>query len=529
MGTSTFKISWESGDTQQLAFEVLSFHGHEAISELYEFKIKLRTKEFLCDNPLGKRAILNISMQGRNGDDWQNQTSSYNGVVFGFKSFLKVEKNPEYFYYEATLAPKLAKLKYTKKSDVFVETGLTDVFTTVFDSHSIAATDYQNALSQDKYKSSDSGYNRYSYVCQYEESDWDFLNRLLERDGVYYYFEQTETQEKFVLTDTKDKTNTNTNPIHFGNATADQARADANTIYYIESETQLLTQQVTIMNFGYEKAHLGTNADGVISCSAFVSKEGVKDPSLLGEQVIYGENFVNPDTQGDGEFLANIRAQEQCCQAKLFIAESTLVPISAGMKIKIDNKIMPEFGGEFLVIEVIHNFNQQGVTTGMSYTNTIKLIPANVQYRPPRKTPWPRIYGTMNALIDGESNSEPYPQIDGTGRYKIRLPFLKTPKPDGKGSIWVRLATPFAGNGYGMHFPLHKGTEVVLSFRDGNPDQPVIMAAVFNSEHMNVVIDKNNFIGGVILTKVENGIIMNDTKGKHSIGIVTNNNYKVFQ
>ena len=529
----SFSISWEEDVKQRLAFEVLGFEGREAISELYEFRVKLRAKNSLTDNPLGKKATLFISMEGYiDGDTWQDQVSNYNGIVIEFKELGKSGVVEDYFYYEATLMPKLAKLKYTQKSDVFVEAGLEEILTTVLTAHSIVATDYQILLSQNKYNPSEGYYNRYSYVCQYEESDWDFLSRLLERDGVYYYFEQKDTQEICVITDTNNTAINNNNPIHFGFATADNQKADANAIEYIESKSKLLPQQIIIKNFGYEKAHLGVNGDGVIDCTAFVSSDGKQDNSLFGELVIYGEHFVNPDSNEDGDFLATIRAQEQFCQAKVYTARSTLVPISAGMTIilKSDN---PKLDGKYLVTEVVHKCEPEygSLGIGMIYSNTLSLIPANVQYRPLRKTPWPRIYGTMNALIDGETSIDgaDYPQIDGTGRYKIRLPFLKNSKGQGKDSIWVRLATPYAGKSFGMHFPLHTGTEVVLSFRDGNPDLPVIMSAVFNSEHLNVVIDRNSYMGGVILTKANNAVILNDTENKHSIRLATNNNYKDIQ
>jgi type VI secretion system secreted protein VgrG len=203
------------------------------------------------------------------------------------------------------------------------------------------------------------------------------------------------------------------------------------------------------------------------------------------------------------------------------------------MKISLQDEKVPEFNGEYLVIEVLHQGYQEipELETQVDrpfYVNTLVLIPAYVQYRPKRKTAWPKIHGTMNALIDAEGQS-PYPQLDGNGRYKIRLPFLKRHKEDGKGSIWIRLATPYAGDSYGFHFPLHKGTEIVLSFRDGNPDMPVIMGAVFNSLHRNVVIDRNAYMGGVLMTRESNILAMDDTSGAHAIAMATNNNWKYIQ
>ena len=249
---------------------------------------------------------------------------------------------------------------------------------------------------------------------------------------------------------------------------------------------------------------------------------------------IYGENFINPDNQEDGKFLASIRAQEIYSMSRVYTAKSTVVPINAGMKIKIEDQDDSTFNGDYMVIEIFHRGQQQ--LAGMQnlsdnpifYENTLTLIPAQVQFRPQRRTPWPKIEGTMNALIDGETGNS-YPFIDSTGRYKVRLPFLKEAKPDAKGSIWLRMATPFAGDSYGFNFPLYKGTEVVLSFRNGNPDLPVIMSAVFNSAHKNVIVDSNSYIGGAIITNAGNIFAMNDRKNATSIGLYANDTWHEYK
>jgi type VI secretion system secreted protein VgrG len=348
------------------------------------------------------------------------------------------------------------------------------------------------------------------------------------------------SSDLIIITDTKDKYIERKLPLHIRSKNMETTGIDPDRIEVIELESKIVPQKVTITNFGYEKAHLGDN--GVISCTANISIDGNEDTSLFGEEVIYGENFINPEMSrgeegefGDGEFLAKIRAQEIFCSRRIYKARSTALPISAGMKVMINDDTNPVFNGEYLVLEVQHAghmFRDEIETNNDNlrfYENTLVLIKADVQFRPSRQTPWPRIYGTMNALIDAEGEELLYPQLDSKGRYKIRLPFLKQAKEDGKGSIWMRLATPYAGDSYGFHFPLHKGTEVILSFRDGNPDLPVIMGAVFNSLHKNVVIDQNAYMGGVIMTKADNIFCMFDTKGAHSIGMATNNNWQQLQ
>lgn len=527
-----FKVKWEETDKDKIDFDVVEFDGKEALSQHYEFVINLRSSALLKNtNPLGRKATLTIQMENMHDFSVTNQQSVYNGIIIGFSSLVKIK---DYYYYRVILAPKLAKLRYSKKSDVYISTGLGDILNNVFNEQGFSQEERKLSFnsSDKKYQPSSDCYNRYAFICQYEESDYNFINRLMERDGVYYYFKQTESGEQVVITDRKEDFISRQESLRFRFLSEQTSAPDPNSIHAFEKKMVSVPKQVTILNYGYEKANLGDQ--GVISCSAFVSADGTEDKSLFGEEVIYGENFISQENQGDGQFLATIRAQELYSHSQFCYAKSTAVPIHAGMKIKLDDTKYDEYNGEYLVVEVIHKGQQQ--LAGMQnqkdnlrfYENTLVLLPAKIQFRPKRITPLPKIYGIMNALVDGEQDSQ-YPQLDSTGRYKVRLPFLKTAKADGKGSIWIRMATPYAGNGYGMHFPLNKGVEVVLAFRNGDPDLPVIVNAVFNSENSNVVIDQNAQLGGLIITKGDNIFVMNDSEGSTSIGFSSNNCWHYFK
>lgn len=518
-------------DISNSVFEVISFDGHEAISEDYEFKIKVRTSSSVSSiDILNQYGTLTIEV---NKSFSEVRISKYNGII---SEFINSEKKLEYYYYDVVLVPNLTRLKYSHKSDVYIDSSLSEILNSIFRANLFTKGDVllDFDINGSNYKSGEKIDNRYSLVCRYKESCFDFILRLLARDGVSFYFEQGDQQEKLIITDGKFKL-FRKDKLHFRLVEQEGMNLDPDEISFIQCKHKIVAGKVTVMNFGYEKAHLGDN--GVISCTVEVSSldKNVNAKLLYGEKIIYGEHFVDPSKNGDGEFLAKIRAQEVYCKSKVFIANSTAIPIYAGMVIAIEDYKAPEFNGQYLVLEVSHrgynllNSNEKVVNQPPFYENTLVLIPADVQFRPQQNIPWPRIYGTMNALIDGESNQSKLPPIDDKGRYKVRLPFLNTPKDSGKGSTWLRLATPYAGHQFGFHFPLHKGTEVVLSFRDGNPDLPVIMGAVFNSLHENIVVKENAHMGGIIITKGGNKLIMNDKEGNTSISMATDNNWQVIQ
>jgi type VI secretion system secreted protein VgrG len=142
-------------------------------------------------------------------------------------------------------------------------------------------------------------------------------------------------------------------------------------------------------------------------------------------------------------------------------------------------------------------------------------IPADVQFRPERNTPRPRINGTMNATIDAAGDGQ-YAEIDDEGRYKVVLPFDQSGNSEGRASRWVRMAQPYSGANYGMHFPLHKGTEVLLTFIDGDPDRPIISGSVPNPDTMSPVTGGNQ-TASVIRTGGGNQIRIEDNDGGQQI------------
>jgi type VI secretion system secreted protein VgrG len=152
-----------------------------------------------------------------------------------------------------------------------------------------------------------------------------------------------------------------------------------------------------------------------------------------------------------------------------------------------------------------------------SYHNEFLAIPASVTFRPPRSTPRPVVPGTLNAKIDA-SGSGQYAELDDQGRYKVKIPFDRSDLQDGNASRFMRMAQPYAGENMGMHFPLHKGTEVVLTHINGDPDRPLIAAAVPNPQTASTVAGGNQS-QSVIRTGGGNAISLEDTAGAEGFNV----------
>ena len=183
------------------------------------------------------------------------------------------------------------------------------------------------------------------------------------------------------------------------------------------------------------------------------------------------------------------------------------------------------FNQTYLVTRVGHEGNQTGYLLagitmghedrGVYYRNSFSSIVSTVQFRPEQKAAMPRISGTLTAKIDAAGSGQ-YAELDTQGSYTVIVPFDTSGRKDGKASAPVRMAQPYAGSDHGMHFPLHKGTEVLLTFIDGDPDRPIIQSAVPNPETQSPV-KVNNQTMSAITTAGGNKIHIEDKAGSERI------------
>ncbi|MCP3889964.1 MAG: hypothetical protein GY702_13995, partial [Desulfobulbaceae bacterium] len=173
-----------------------------------------------------------------------------------------------------------------------------------------------------------------------------------------------------------------------------------------------------------------------------------------------------------------------------------------GYTFDLNDHYKDAYNRKYLVSEVTHEGHQTGyLISGLSkaldqrdeamfYSNNFTAIYSDDQFRAEHLSEKPKISGTINAKIDAAGSGE-HAELDEYGRYKVILPFDRSGKSGGKASAFFRMMQPSAGQNQGMHFPLHKGTEVLLTFIDGNPDRPVIAGAMPNPETSSPVTDGN--------------------------------------
>ncbi len=508
MSDLRFKFESEgTGLTEKL--NVVNFEGYEAISQLYRFNITLvsNSDDIDADDMLNNTATLTI--KSHDG----NTSVPYHGMLCEFE---QLGRSNDFFFYRAVLVPRLWKLTLNKFNDVYTgDKTIPQIIESVLNDNGLSPFDYEIALKNPF------AYRGRSFICQYQESSFNFISRWMEKEGLYYYFDQGFMgfgSDKLKITDFKESQPVLSIKHLTYCAPEDLQTAEQDSCIFDFRARQVATpQKVIVQDYNYRKADL---ADGLKSESFVDMMHG------HGDVMHYGENLR--DT-GEASHLATIRAEEIKCRQKTYKGKATAVGLRAGNMAAISNHFRFSLNGAYTITAVKHTGTQAGVLlagaatpyteqqSGTVYECEIDAIGAGTQFRADSVTPRPSIAGTLSALIDDEGSGK-YAQLNEYGDYKVELMYDLSDKFSNKGSSWVRMASPYAGPRNGMHFPLLKGTEVLLAFMGGDPDQPVIIGAVSNSESPNVVTDENVKMNGVS-TAGGNMLAMCDDDGAQGVCI----------
>lgn len=473
-------------------FSVVRFKGVEGISRLYEFDITLASEDPEIDL---KEVLQNPVTFSILRDD---QDRVIHGILAQFE---QLHEANQYIFYRAVLVPRLWQADLYHENQLFLDKTVPDIIEEILKQAGLTTDDYELKLTRQ--------YPKWEYICQYGETDFDFISRWMEREGIYYYFEQTDEGEKLIITDssTAHQDIAGEKTLHYSPPSA-LIPTEAEVVKALICRQKMLPKKVILKDYNYRKPTLELKGE------ADVDSQG------RGSVYLYGEHFKTPE---DGNDLAKIRSEEILCREKVFHGESTAPAFCPGFIFELADHYRDSYNQGCLITEVEHEGSQAGVLLAgleeeqagqeaeLVYSNRFVDIPADVQFRPERKTHKPRFYGTMNARVDAAADGQ-YAEIDDEGRYKVKLPFDQSSTEGGKASRFIRMAQPYAGADYGMHFPLHKGTEVLLTFVDGDPDRPIIAGSVPNPETMSPVTSENQ-TKCMIRTGGGNQIHTEDTDG----------------
>ena len=472
------------------------FSGTEGISALFSFELEMlsENQEIAFDKIIGEAVTVSIILA--DGD-----SRFFNGIVSRFSQGSgggESGGNTRFSHYTATMVPWLWLLTRTVDSRIFQQLSVPDIIEKIFKEKGFS--DYKIALHD--------SYDKKDYCVQYRETDFDFISRLMEQEGIYYFFEHEEKKHTLILSDSPDE--------HKPCPKQESARCQASTGGWLEEDviTELTWQQeirigkYTVNDYNFEVP----NTDLKVEAST-------RHPLGPGEREVY-DAPARYAKRSEGDRVANIRMQEEEARITSITGAGDCRAFASGYRFDLLDYHRADMNEKsYVLTSVNHNaFEPAGVSgheSKASYTNRFTCIPFEVPYRPQRTTPRPVLESAQTATVVGPAGEEIYP--DRYGRVKVQFPWDREGKKDENSSCWIRVSQPWAGAGWGAMFIPHVGQEVIVNFVEGDPDRPIITGRVYHGTNMPADTLPDEKTKSVIRSRQDNDIIIEDKEGDRHI------------
>jgi type VI secretion system secreted protein VgrG len=495
--TSIF--SFQLGSLPLDTFRVIEFVGQEAISECFSFTIRAIAfdLDLTYEDGMGAAACLIVR-----GKDYE---ITHYGMVTHFNQIPDSDGTVILnSTYEFTMEPRLKYLSYMTQSRIFQSMTVQEIIESVLGDYYTKDTDF-------KFEAKDA-FPKREFTVQYNETDLDFVQRLLEEEGIFYFFNHEGDREVMIMANKpesiKPLPNTPSLPLmaEIGMHIEAQEYIDS-----LSRSVRFVTGRATMKDYNYRTPEVNV-----------IGSYSLEGP---GEYYHFGDHLKTTD---EAKRLAQIRTEMFACKRETYHGTGVFRSARVGYRFKLSNAGAEGFNGEYQLTRVIHQGAlvqpkddgtvEQATRPIPHYTNSFDAIPAKVPFRPQLTTPKPKAPSILTAKVDGQKGS--YAYLDEEGRYRMKLFFDRTDDKDGKASKAIRLAQPYAGAGYGMHFPLHTDTEIAVGFIDGDLDRPIGLGAVPNPGKGSPV-KAGNKSQNMIKSHSGHSVTLDDKEGKTGIHIVT--------
>ena len=358
--------------------------------------------------------------------------------------------------YRLRVGPRAQRLTLVKMQQVFLDATFPEI---IAGKLALSGVPHELRLRRD--------YPQHEYVVQYDETDLAFVSRLAEKAGISFYFVVNDDGgDTMVLCD-------DNSGFHALGAIRWSGPKE-NDITALSSAVSAVPSLYISSDYNHRAPQLDLAAR-------------VDNPRGMGGAVIdYGDHFKTVD---DAQRATQHRCEEYECRRVVFTGESRRPEMHAGAVFELDEH--PFMGDTKLLITELDHTIERSDDGGFHYRNAFRAIPYETTYRPPRRTPRPKIAGVLSAIVEPAPGSDgTIPWIDTSGHYRVRLLFDFADHGEHV-SRPVRMAQAHAGPGFGTHFPLRPGVEVLLAFVDGDVDRPIIIGAAPNKVTPSPVVDRD--------------------------------------
>lgn len=462
---------------------VVKFAANERISSPYEVNLTLASEaEANFDDVIGKEALLTIL-----GDEAERY---FHGII---NRFTQSGSMGRFYLYEAKLAPSLWLLSMEHDCRIFQNKTVNEIVTQILEDRGITSEFFEFRLQ--------SSYEPKEYCVQYRETDLSFISRLLEEEGIFYFFEHTSDKHLLVFGDGT----VNYQPI------SAEARMVFNpgggmvpeeeSVYRFTLTRRILPGKVTLKDFNFERPSLD------------LTVQEQSDSFQQLEVYDYPGEYAAPE---NGRRLAQIRLQEAVTYKDRADGASNSHRFTSGYSFTLTDHDQAAFNQEYLLTEVHHAGTQPQVIEerassgqGLSYANEFVGIPSSVCFRAGARTLKPVVEGVQTAIVVGVSGGEVYTDDAPYGMVKVQFHWDREGQRNEQSSCWLRVAYSYAGERHGVQFTPLIGDEVLVAFLEGDPDHPVVVGSFFKGDHR-ALMGQGDMIQNILLTPYQHKLLFND-------------------
>lgn len=474
-------------------FLLTGFSGQEGVSRLFQFDLEMLAADDDAKHTelVGQNLTFSIATRG-------GKRTFFNGFISQFSAAELVEDLGR--LYRMRVVPWLWFLTRTANSRIFYkDKTIQQIIEQIFADHGFA--DYSFRLTRD--------YKPYEYKVQYRETDFNFISRLLEHEGIFYFFKHENGRHTAIFADSAQAF-----------APGEPARASFSTIadwqhiqgWHHSYEFQPGRWKLTDYDFKKPQADLAAEERTVID------NQIMKDYEIFDYPGLYL-------TKEAGQTLARTRIEMEEAEYHLVNGFGMIPSFRTGTSFTlVDHPVPAENNARYALLSIHHNARDASYFGGnatATYSNSFVCLPAETVYRPARVTPVPVVHGPQTATVVGRAGEEIDP--DEYGRVTVQFRWDRYGKADDKSSIPLRVAQSWAGNKWGGQIIPRIGMEVVVEFLEGDPDRPIVTGCLNNADMMPPDVLPDNKTRSIFRTNSTpngrgfNEISFEDKKGKEQL------------
>ncbi len=463
------------------------FTGQESISELFRFELDLlaeNSKTIAFDKLLGQKTGFGFE----EGDDGKQKKRPFHGIV---SRVVQLARGKEFTHYRMDVEPRVWLLTQTVRSRIFQHLSIPDILKKVLQGID-AAYEIQGT------------FHPREFCVQYQESDFAFASRLMEEEGIYYFFKFTEDGHTMVLANTSQSHPDVPEDSKLIFEEMEGGTRDESRISLWEKTQDLRSGKYTTWDHHFELPYKHLEAEQTVVDTVQAGKVthklkvgGNDKLEIFDYPGGYAARFDGVDKGGgdadstlqkvfeDNKRTVGIRMQQVETPMLLVKGASNYRQMTPGYRFTLQRHFNAD--GQYVILSVDHeavegSFRAESSEGENHYGNSFKCLPFALPFRPARKTSRPFIHGCQTAVVSGPAGEEIF--TDKYGRVKVQFHWDREGKGEADSSCWVRVATTWAGKQWGAISIPRVGHEVIVDFIEGDPDRPIIVGSVYNADLM---------------------------------------------